>query len=185
MIYIDDNIMSLNLEDALCQLSEQRRKQALRFSHELGRRQCVASYLLLKEALLKEFAINENPLFDYTEQGKPIIRNYPHIHFNISHCRKAVAVAVGTSPVGIDIETIRPFKDHLARHVLNDSEYVSVVSSPQPNIEFIKLWTRKEALLKFTGEGIRRDLKTVIVNDNRIETIINQEKDYICSYILQ
>lgn len=184
MIYIDDNIMSFNLEDALCQLSEQRRIQALRFSHELGRRQCVASYILLKKALLKEFGININPLFDYTEQGKPTIRNYPHIHFNISHCRKAVAVAVGATPVGIDIETIRPFKDSLARHVLNDSEYASVVSSPHPDIEFIKLWTRKEAFLKFTGEGIRRDLKTVTVNANRIETIINQEKDYICSYII-
>ena len=102
--------MGFNLDDAISEISEQRRTQALRFSHELGRRQCVASYLLLMKALKEEYGIEEKPLFQYLEGGKPTIKDHPNIHFNISHCKAAVAVAIDNKPVGIDIETIRPFK---------------------------------------------------------------------------
>ena len=81
MYYIDDNINGLNLEAAIMDISEQRRSQAMKFKHELGRRQCVASYLLLKEALSSEYGIEENPLFDYLEGGKPVLRNNPDIQF--------------------------------------------------------------------------------------------------------
>ena len=174
--------MDFNLVDALCEISEQRRTQALRYSHELGRRQCVASYLLLMKALKEEYGIEEKPLFQYLEGGKPTIKDHPNIHFNISHCKTAVAVAIGNKPVGIDIETIRPFKEALARHVLSDIEYETVVHAERPDIEFIKLWTRKEALLKYTGEGIRRDLKTVLTGCENITTIVNEKEQYIYSF---
>lgn len=174
--------MSFDIEATLNELSEQRRMQALNFKHELGRRQCIASYLLLKKALKDNYGIDENPLFDYEANGKPTLRNHPDIHFNISHCRTAVAVIVGNAPVGIDIETIRPYKDALARHVLSESEYAAVSASPHPDVEFIKLWTCKEALLKFTGEGIRRELKT-LPSDDRLKTIVDEAKGIVYSYI--
>lgn len=176
--------MSFDIEAALSELSEQRRIQALSFKHELGRRQSAASYLLLKRALRDNYGIDENPIFDYDANGKPTLRNHPDIHFNISHCRTAVAVALGNKPVGIDIESIRPFKDALARHVLNDTEYASVIAFERPDIEFIKQWTRKEALLKYTGEGIRRELKTVGTIELPIITIVEEGKGYVYSYIL-
>lgn len=185
MYYIDDNINGLNLEAAIMDISEQRMAQTMKFKHELGRRQCVASYLLLKEALSSEYGIEENPLFDYLEGGKPVLRNNPDIHFNISHCRIAVAVAVSDEPIGIDIETIRPYKDDLARHVLSDSEYESVVSSSKPDVEFIKLWTRKEAVLKLSGEGIRRDLRTLLTGLENTETIVDEVKGYVCTIAMK
>lgn len=183
MIYIDDDIMSFDIETALGLLSEQRRKQALRYAHELGRRQCIASYLLLKNALKSEFGIDENPLFEYLEGGKPVLLNHPDIHFNISHCRTAVAIAVDKTPVGVDIETIRPYKETLARHVLSDAEYETVNSSERRDIAFIKYWTRKEATLKLSGEGIRSDLKTIVTDQLPIETVVNEEKGYVYSLI--
>lgn len=48
MVYIDEHIWDFDLDAALAEISEQRREQALRFKHELGRRQCVLAYLLLK-----------------------------------------------------------------------------------------------------------------------------------------
>lgn len=184
MIYIEDNILDFNLDDALNQLTEQRREQALRFKHELGQRQCAASFLLLKKAIKKEYGIEVSPIFKYQEGGKPVMEDLPDIHFNISHCRTAVAVAIGYKPVGVDIECIRPFKEPLARHVLNDDEYATVITSERPDIEFIKLWTRKEALLKYTGEGIRRDLKSVLDDSLPITTIVDEAKGLIYSYIL-
>lgn len=159
---INDRLYDFDLEAALDSISPQRRQQALRFSHEQGRRECVAAYLLLKEGLQREYGIADNPVFEYDEGGKPKIRNHPDIHFNISHCREAALCAIGNMPIGADIERIRPFKEPLARHVLSDKEFMYVASSPTPEIEFTRLWTQKEAALKLTGEGIRSDLKEVL-----------------------
>ncbi len=162
MVYIDNDIYGFDLDEALAEISGQRRQQALRFSHEEGRRQCVAAYRLLMHALKTEYGITENVEFGYEVGGKPYIEGHETIHFNLSHCRSAVACAIDDKPIGVDIEAVRPFKDSLARHVLSPSEYEKAIASADPAYEFTRLWTMKESLLKLTGRGLRADLKTVL-----------------------
>ncbi|MBR1687226.1 MAG: 4'-phosphopantetheinyl transferase superfamily protein [Prevotella sp.] len=181
MIYLNDDIAQIDLDAAISQLSAQRREQALRFSHELGRRQCIAAYLLLREALRSEYGIEEPPTFEYGIHGKPSLTGRSDIHFNLSHCRAGVICAVDRRPIGIDMETIRPYKEALARHTMNDDELRQIAAAARPEVEFIRLWTMKEALLKCTGEGITRDLKTVLTGRERIETTVNEEKGYVYS----
>lgn len=180
MIYINDNLQALDLDAALSEISEQRREKALHFKHEQGRRECVAAYLLLKRALLEEYGIKENPILAEHNGGKPYIVGREDIHFNISHCREAVVCIVSNAEVGIDVERIRPYNDNLARYVLNDEEYASVIGSDNPALEFTKFWTMKEALLKLTGEGIRDDLKQSLTNVKaHLETHVNIEKGFV------
>ena len=136
MVYIDDSLYDFDLPLALQQISPQRREQALRFRHEQGQRECVLSYLLLKRALLQEYGIDENPLFEYGEHGKPSIVGHHDIHFSLSHCRQAVACVVSDHPVGIDIETVRAFREPLARYAMNDQELALIVSSSRPDVAF-------------------------------------------------
>ena len=163
MIYINDHIGDFDFEASLPLLSEQRREQALKFKHELGRKTCAAAYLLLCEGLRKEFGITEQPIFDYGEHGKPFIVGHPDIHFNMSHCREAVVCVVSDRPVGIDVESIREYSDSLARYTMNDEELAVINAAPSPAVAFIRLWTMKEALLKRSGEGIGgSDIKQVL-----------------------
>ena len=181
MLYINENLQTFDFGAALASISEQRREQALRFKHEQGRRECVAAYLLLRDALSREFGIDENPVFEYDAGGKPRLKGHHGIFFNLSHCREAAVCVVDTVPVGVDIETVRPFKDALARHVLSPEEYFLVAASFNPAVEFIKLWTRKEAVLKYTGEGIRSDLKNTLTNlseDIDIQTVVTDRYVY-------
>ena len=167
MIYIDDHINDFDLDAALQQLSEQRRQQALRFRYELGQRSCALAYLLLKRALREEYGITENPVFEYGEHGKPTIAGHPEIFFNLSHCREAVACAVSDKPVGIDVESVRSFKESLVRYTMNDEEVEQIMTAPRPEVAFIRLWTMKEARLKLTGEGINDNMKTVLNEADR------------------
>ena len=162
MILIDEHIFDFDLDSALKELSEQRREQALRYKHELGQRTCTLAYLLLKRALREEFSIEENPIFEYGEHGKPSIAGHPDIHFNLSHCKEAVACAVSRRPIGIDVESIHRFSESLVRYTMNDSEVEEILKAERPDVAFIRRWTMKEARLKLTGEGISRDLKTVL-----------------------
>ena len=163
-LYIDDNPLEIDLDAALLEMTEQRRTQVMKFKHEQGRKLSASAYLLLCKALREVYGIDEPPLFEYSEHGKPSIVGHPEIYFNLSHCRSVVACVVSSLPVGVDVEEVREFKESLARYVLNDEEYAMISSSPQPDREFIRLWTMKESCLKLTGEGITRDLKTVLAD---------------------
>ena len=179
MVYLNDDIAHFDWQAALPLLSEQRREQCLKFRHEQGRKTCAAAYLLLCEALRKEYGITELPVFEYGEHGKPVIVGHPDIHFNLSHCREAAICVVSNQPVGVDIETIRPFKESLARYVMNDDELQQINGSA---LEFTKLWTRKEAAVKRSGHGINNEMKHVLEGlPFEIETTVCVDKNYIFS----
>ena len=161
MVYLNDDIEHFDWQAALPLLSEQRREQCLRFKHEQGHKTCAAAYLLLCEALRKEYGIEEPPIFEYGEHGKPSLVGLPHIHFNLSHCRVAAICVVSDKPVGVDIETIRPYKESLARYAMNDDELQRINGSA---LEFTKPWTQKEAVVKLSGRGITTDLKSVLTS---------------------
>lgn len=184
-IYIDENINDFDLDEAMTLLSEQRREQVARYKLEGPRRQAVAAYLLLRKALREMYGIHDAPVFEYDANGKPSILGHPEIFFNLSHCRKAVACVVADSPVGIDVEETCRFSDSIARYTLDDEEYESVVKADNPSQAFIRLWTMKEALLKYTGEGLRRDIKTVLRLSpaNKVEFLTELHDGYVVSIV--
>ena len=183
MIYLNDDIEHFDWQAALPLLSEQRREQCLKFKHELGRKTCAAAYLLLCEGLRKEYGIEEPPVFEYGEHGKPTIVGHPEICFNMSHCREAVICVLSDKPVGVDIESIRRYSDSLARYTMSDTEMERIEQAERREVEFIRLWTLKEAVLKHSGEGIRNDMKHVLDNLKDAKTVINEKKSYIYSVV--
>ena len=184
MLYLNDDIARFNFEAALPLLSDQRREQALKFKHEQGRKTCAAAYLLLCEGLKKEYGITKKPVFEYGEHGKPVLAGFPHIHFNISHCREAVICVISDRPVGVDVESVREYKESLVNYTMNDDEARQITRSENPALTFTKLWTRKEALLKLIGEGIGgRSMKEVLTGMEEIETVVCEEKNYVYSVV--
>ncbi|MCR4812609.1 MAG: 4'-phosphopantetheinyl transferase superfamily protein [Bacteroidales bacterium] len=140
------------------------REQAERiegFSNLSRKIEATASYSLLVEMLRSNGLLKELPLIEYAEGGKPYMKNYPEMHFNLSHCRRYVAVAIHSSPVGVDIECRRKVSQSLIKRVCNESERLSIAVSQDPDMEFLRLWTRKEAYLKYTGTGIVEPLTDI------------------------
>ena len=183
MIYLNDDIAHFDLAAALPLLSEQRREQVLRFRHEQGRRLCAAAYLLLCKGLREEYGMEQPPVFEYGEHGKPHIAGCPDIHFSLSHCREAAICVVSDRPVGADVESIRKYKESVARYTMNDEELHQIQHAERPDVEFVRLWTMKEALLKLSGEGLRTDMKHVLDGKGPFKTVINVKKNYIYSVI--
>ena len=176
MIYLSEDIWDFDLSKALNEISEQRREQALKFKFEQGQRLCVLAYQLLKEGLHKEYGITENPIFEYNEHGKPSIVGHPEIYFNLSHCKEAVVCVISNHPIGIDVESIREFKDSLVNYTMNDDEVREIEASENPASAFIRLWTMKEATMKLVGTGISNDMKTVIDTTKYKYTTIDRQR---------
>lgn len=183
VVYLNDRIEELDLEQALMSVSRQRREQALRYRMERDRRLSVAAYLLLCEALREEYGMTELPQLDYGTNGKPFILNHPSIHFNLSHCEEAAVCVVSRQPVGVDIESISRYDAELCFSTMSVREQNLIAQSPEPAVAFIRLWTMKESLLKLSGEGLRDDLATILEQtDNiRFTTQTNATRGYIYS----
>ena len=162
-------------------VDEQRRTEALRYKHLFGQFVCLKSWLMLKE-LLKPLDINDLKM-DFNEHGKPFLVHNPEVHFNLSHCREAAICIIADHPVGIDIESIREFKPTLVDYTMNEEEVFRIYQAERSDIEFIKLWTQKEAVLKLSGEGISRDMKQVLHNPPAsLTTVVSADFRYIYSY---
>lgn len=95
--------------------------------------------------------------------GKPFVRN-SWWHFNLSHTRNAILFTFCYhSELGCDIEAL-PCRNAwlaLANRFFTDAEiaYVKAIGE----IGFLQIWTRKEAFLKQTGQGLRVNLKSINV----------------------
>jgi 4'-phosphopantetheinyl transferase len=96
--------------------------------------------------------------------GKPAMRR-GDLEFSVAHSGDLVAVAVAAVPVGVDVEQLegRPYEvgggdpDALARMVLADEERAALAAVPPSGRAraFLVAWTRKEAVTKAKGDGLR------------------------------
>ena len=175
-VLVSEDIWEFDLEAALGEISAQRREQALRFKYEQGQRLCVLAYQLLKQGLRETYGITENPIFEYNEHGKPSIAGHPDIFFNLSHCKNAAVCAISDHPVGIDVESIREYRESLVRYTMNDAEIREIESAKNPASAFIRLWTMKEATMKLVGTGINNDMKNVIDTTTYHYTTVDRQQ---------
>ena len=179
---MSEDIWTFDLEAALKEISPQRREQALKFKFEQGQRLCVLAYRLLKQGLREAYGITENPIFEYNEHGKPFIEGHPEIHFNLSHCKEAVACVISDQPVGVDVESVRSFNDSLVHYTMNEDEIREIESAEDRAVAFIRLWTKKEAALKLEGTGISKDMKQVLQQKNLdFETFVDAYRRFVYS----
>lgn len=140
----------------LPRLPQWRREQALSFRFHAGRVLSAQAFLLLKDGLASDFGITDELEFDYLHSGKPVLRHHPDVHFSLSHCSEGVLCVVDDGgEVGCDIETCRRhFSDALLKRCFNASEVADIRSAADTSAVFARLWTQKEAVAKFTGDGL-------------------------------
>lgn len=160
-------------------VSAQRRETALKYKHVFGQWACLKSWLMLENAI-SEDGKSSNPRWLFNEYGKPYIPG--GAEFSISHCKQGIAVAVDDRPIGIDIECIRDISPELVARTMNEQEQSAINNQPSAIgrvTEFTKLWTQKEAWLKYKGTGIIDDLQHVLDNTEGVELETVMKENYV------
>ncbi len=113
----------------------------------------------LKVMKLDELISREQDITDFKyrfgEQGKPYFENQTLPFFNISHAGGLVVLAVSDREVGVDIQNMRSQRETSMAERFFTEEESRAVSEDETREIFYKLWSRKEALGKCTGEGVR------------------------------
>jgi 4'-phosphopantetheinyl transferase len=101
------------------------------------------------------------------KNGKPYIKNHPFF-YNISHSGDYVFCAVSDSEIGADIQK-RTDTDYikLAERFFSEEEKAAVKSledTGQRKELFYRLWCRKEAFGKLSGEGIASSVGSLLLD---------------------
>lgn len=150
---------------------------------------------------LLAFALSEEYGLEYQELvmekgpfGKPYLKDYPTVHFNISHCDGMTACILAGGEAGIDIEKIRPYHVRIEKKALTEKEAAVLLHSSKKEEIFFRFWTLKESYIKAIGKGLSCPLTDVeftlpdecsgLVESNQRDWIFFQQKlkgEYILS----
>jgi 4'-phosphopantetheinyl transferase len=139
--------------------------QALRFPAGQLRTRYIAAHVAVRRILGQ--CLTKHPgdvRLSRTASGKPYVSDAP-LAFNLSHSGPLAVCAVTRSgSVGVDIEAMRAIDDPdgIVAHFFAPGEIAEYNrhSGESRLATFFRLWTRKEAYLKATGEGLSRPLNT-------------------------
>jgi len=144
-------------------LSPDESKRASRFHFARDRQRYVASRALLRKILAAYLATDPEGLsFSYSRREKPSLgaaHAESDITFNISHSGDVALLAfTRRREIGVDVERLRrDFElDSIARRFFSTNEQKELAALPsEERFEaFFRCWTRKEAYIKATGEGL-------------------------------
>ena len=115
----------------------------------------VLSGRFLKEALEKQFGRGSEPEVTRSPSGKPFFADEKLGHFSVSHSGRFFLICFSPEPVGADIEVIRRSPHpRLAGRFFTAAERARLAGAGDPGAGFFRIWTKKEALVKLSGEGI-------------------------------
>ena len=93
--------------------------QKHRMEHEAGTKLLAVG---LRERYGLELKTSVEAGLSSAQHGKPYLRDYPGIHFNISHCEGLVACAFSDTETGVDVERIREVKEKVIPKVFDRAE---------------------------------------------------------------
>jgi 4'-phosphopantetheinyl transferase len=148
-------------------LSADEQARADRFRFTCDRSRWIVARGLLRTILARYLNVHPCEIrFAYGARGKPALAA-EHVDetltFNLSHTDDLAAYAIGrTTEIGIDIERIRsvPELEGIAEAFFSLAERSALMSLPESErrIGFFNCWTRKEAYIKATGDGLAHPL---------------------------
>ena len=160
------------LESLAATLSPDENERSGKFKFEKHRNRFIVGRGALRKILGEYLQAKPEALrFSHSANGKPALADEfvsAGVHFNLAHSEDLALVAVTRiGAIGVDVECIRPVKevDELVARFFSarEIELFRKLGSDEKTAAFFNLWTRKEALLKATGEGITRSLSLVEV----------------------
>ncbi|MFJ9005172.1 4'-phosphopantetheinyl transferase family protein [Streptomyces canus] len=153
-------------------LSEGEAERADRCRFENDRRRFVIAHGALRLILAGCLDVPPEELrLRRGRHGKPRLAGSSDVRFNLSHSGELALVAVTRhQEVGVDVDRLRPglpvepFAERF--FPASDARFVAAAAGPTERAErFLRLWTRKEAVVKAAGARLAQGLGLTVLTD--------------------
>lgn len=164
LCYADLRGLAHRLEAFRALLSPDETARAARFATEELRTRCALRRGLLRHRLGQAMGRDPATLaFAYGPMGKPFLPGGPA--FNLADCKDHVLIAIAPHEaveLGVDVERLRRLPDAagIAERFFAPEERDAFAALPDAlrDEAFLNGWTRKEAFIKATGQGLSTPL---------------------------
>lgn len=142
--------------DAIDLLTETERGRARRLRQDGDRQAFIAAHVLVRLCAANLFGLAQaTPLVQRCPtcggaHGPAHFPEYPQAGVSLAHADGVVAAAVATTPVGVDTEPLASARGlrRLSKDVASPGEAGTMADSPDAETALLRLWVRKEALVK-------------------------------------
>ena len=169
LLDIDCDWSEAALARAVLNLPGEVQARAARYRCAAARRNLIVTQTCLRHVVLR-FAGKESRM-ELCQNGRPRLTD-SNLEFNLSHTHSRAVLALACSPIlslglGVDIEWMdrRVEREALANRFFTPRE----ASFVRGDVErFFRVWTRKEAVLKSNGVGLRVELDSFEVLEDEI-----------------
>jgi len=143
-----------------------RKRKVDEMKHSSGKTLALGAGVLLHKAL-QDIGVTEEPQeASVNEYGKPFYKEYPYLHFSLSHSGTKVMCVISDTPVGCDVEQIKKRDQDIAKRFFAKDEYELIQSQPSEQEQtkmFFHIWTQKESYIKCIGTGLSTELNSFSV----------------------
>lgn len=168
---VDISPVAETIPPLLDRLSADERERADRFVFERHRFRYIRARAALRALLGWHLRTSPSDVkLGIAPGGKPFLADTgTSLYFNVSHSSDLALIAMTKGgEIGIDLEAVRPRADDwvaLARRYFASEEVEELETySTNERVEaFFRGWTRKEAIVKLLGDGLRMPLDRFIV----------------------
>ncbi len=141
------------------------------------------------------------------ERGKPYFSGHPEVHISITDSGAYRVYALSDAPVGIDLQKhgghgtgTEPAGD-TERHIRLGNRYfhpeeAAYVRKKNSATRFYRIWTAKEAYVKYTGRGIdgkfgrisvapakTEEIRTFIISEGSVPRLPGADKEQVLFYM--
>ncbi|MCP1102726.1 4'-phosphopantetheinyl transferase [Aequitasia blattaphilus] len=169
----NSDILYSDVEKYEILLSKQRREKVHKYLQESDKITSILGGLLIQRGLDKE-----RVEFYFNSHGKPKARQ-SNLEFNLSHSGNHLLCSVSNEgAIGVDIERKREAPLPLMKRYFHPEEIEYVDGKKK----FFEIWTKKEAYVKMTGEGLTKELSGI--NTFRIPAFFQTEETKETIYTL-
>lgn len=165
---IENKLEDEIFNEFLKKVSFEKRENLFKNKENLTCHTKLLSYICLRSFLCENLKLRNSELkFLKNENGKPYLLNNP-LYFNLSHTKDAFAIAFSDREVGIDIEGERKISERLKDKYFTKREKEE---------NEISVWTKKEAIIKLIGTGIK-DISKADTIENDFFIFTKEKENY-------
>lgn len=129
--------------------------------HQSGKCLSLGVGILLHKALADIGITNEPDEAELNKYEKPYYKEYPNVHFSLSHSGKMAMCVMAEALVGCDVEQVRDKNRDIAERFFTEEENQFIKAQPHSAEQkdmFFRLWTLKESFIKCIGTGLSTPL---------------------------
>ncbi|WP_165763843.1 4'-phosphopantetheinyl transferase family protein [Halalkalibacter urbisdiaboli] len=139
----------------------------------------LCTHVLLRMMINRFYQYDVNKLtFGKNLYGKLYIEQ-ADIHFNISHSHEWGICVIDRTPVGVDIEKVKPINVQSMMKCFSESEQKTLLQLQKTDQiqEFYRIWVLKESYLKKLGVGLSKALNSFAFHTENNRVIVQDNQD--------